>query len=168
MDADVTVLGMPYTKRTMVAKELARRGFRVLEGMGTIFESYARDLHRAPVCFIWSLKDDVPCRVFEAAACGLAIVVNDSIAHHIHEILPGLKFATFEEHEDLNQSVGAAANAVEALFCKVPGHSWGQRTSIVPLMQSARSVLTATPPWNGHTWDARLRTIVKTCLGKEI
>lgn len=70
MDADVTVLGVPYPKRTLVVEELRRRGFKVLAGMGSVYEEYARDLCRAPVAFIWSLKDDVPCRVFEAAACG--------------------------------------------------------------------------------------------------
>lgn len=164
MDADVTVLGLPYTKRRAVAAELQRRGFRVLAGMGTIYEKYARDLCRAPVCFIWSLKDDVPCRVFEAAACGRLIVANDSIHQAIVHIEPRLEsqIAYFEEAKGVPGAVAAVeywfriTQGTNPPIIKGPVASWQVRG------EDARVAI------QPHTWDARLRQIVKTCLGKEI
>lgn len=164
MDADVTVLGIPYTKRMEVAKALQARGFTVLAGMGTVYERYARDLCRAPVCFIWSLKDDVPCRVFEAAACGRAIVLNHSILHQVADILPGLRFAEFGYDEASSteaEMILSAVQAVEGLFGK-NGRTWVPRPVIKDLQEAAPAAV------SGHTWDARLRQIVRTCLGREI
>lgn len=162
MDADVTVLGVPYPKRTLVVEELRRRGFKVLAGMGSVYEEYARDLCRAPVAFIWSLKDDVPCRVFEAAACGRVLVVNQDIQEEILRILPGLRMTVFEPYEDEAGSLEDACRATTIWFDAktTPRHEvidgWYARGQ-----DNLKAVA-------GHTWDARLRQIVKTCLGKEI
>lgn len=166
MDADVTVLGVPYPKRTLVAQELNRRGFRVLAGMGSVYEKYARDLCRAPVCFIWSLKDDVPCRVFEAAACGVDLVVNASIAEEIRAILPGLHFSTFKDAGDEDNAVHEAADATSCVIVPLNWITETEENSI----EEIRSEITHRnlSAVAGHTWDARLRSIVKTCTGVEL
>lgn len=69
-DHDVTVLGAPYPERRRIAFALRERGLRVLgPGFGGMGSDHARELCRAPVTVVWPLKDDLPGRVFEAAAC---------------------------------------------------------------------------------------------------
>lgn len=166
-EADVSVLGAGYPKRRAVAEELARRGFRVLTyptGFGTMYDEHRRDFCAAPVAFLWSVRDDLICRVFEAAACGRAIVANE--VPNLGEFLPSGSCATYQVdweaashgYEAPRKDVCAAADAVEALFTK-SGRTWVRREPLVSTLQQR-----AFAAIQGETWDARLDTILSICL----
>jgi hypothetical protein len=77
-DFDVTNLGACYPERIELSVRLRAAGMRVLgPERATIGPAYAAELRRAPVAVVWPLADDLPCRVFEAAACGVFVVTRD-------------------------------------------------------------------------------------------
>jgi hypothetical protein len=129
-DADVTNLGAPYPERVEITEELRRRGLVVLgprrDSMG---DAHRRQLCRAPEAVVWPVRDDLPGRVFEAAACG---------AHVFTKAVPdawriggmGITFGVNLSMGSLIEAVARQAKRVgprAAFSLASPAHSWDAR-----------------------------------------
>jgi len=93
-DLLVSVPGAIYPEREDLAVELAGHlGFGKVggPGIGGIYAEHAAWLRRAKVVVVWPLSTDLPCRVFEALACGRPVVVRESVslcAMQVNGLLP--------------------------------------------------------------------------------
>ncbi len=155
--ADVTVLGAPYPKRRKVAEELAARGFRVYTyptGFGGVYDQARKDLLAAPVTFIWSLKDDLCWRVFEAAACARLIVANE--VPGLDEALGG-HYQSFDGSTDDDAGIRRAVEAVEGIFAKKHGRWMLRYGTTKTIAENAEAAV------QYDTWEHRLRRILAEC-----
>jgi hypothetical protein len=133
---DVTNLGAPYEERVAISETLTRHGKRVLgPGRGLMGPKYAEALQMAPAAIVWPLKDDLPCRVFEALACGRQVLTKN---------VPDL--------EDL-----------AALGLALPVFVFDTAPSLLGRVIGSGELSPLSLPFDGarHTWDARLQQIIE-------
>lgn len=142
--ADVTNLGAPYASRVELSNRLTARGLRVLgPGRWAIGEEHARDLQRAPIALVWPMADDLPMRVFEALACGLAVVTRN--VPDLRRLFPPVTLPIYRA-EDLDE----ARPLVEVL------HIVGQTRGVPELWRRTGPALVAR-----HSWDRRLEQLIE-------
>lgn len=96
---DVTVLGLQYMNRMLVAETLVKRGCRVYRKLGDIWDDYRRSLCSAPICFTWSSRQDAIARVYEGMACKRLVVCNrvPDLRKHFVEGEHFIGFSTAQE-----------------------------------------------------------------------
>lgn len=136
---DVTNLGAPYPERVAISEALTARGLRVLgPGRTAVGPEHRRQLCAAPVAIVWPLADDLPCRVFEARACGRVVVTSTRVADLRR---PGLGDYTFScpNGNDPPEYIARIAASL----------SPGRRPRVPPEFVAA------------HTWDARLAQLIE-------
>jgi hypothetical protein len=142
---DLTNLGCPYLDRHRLSAALVSCGLRVLgPGRTAIGRDHAALLCAAPLAVVWPMADDLPCRVFEALACGRMVVtrgVPDALA-----LLSGP-----DSHPALARSV-AFAYSLEDCADVVLQLVRNRTAEMAPLPNPAAVA--------AHTWDARLLQLI--------
>jgi hypothetical protein len=106
----------------------------------TIGPAYAAELRRAPVAVVWPLADDLPCRVFEAAACGRRVLTAAGFDLHALQCRGVMQMGA---GTDLDAWVRVAGDMIE---------------DAEENEDAARSAVEWVKP---HSWDARLAQLIE-------
>lgn len=140
-DYDACLVGMPYPQRIEWVEALRRKGMKVSFENGPIFDE-ARDLYeRSKIGLNWSSLNDLNARVFEVMGMGLPLVTNR---------VPDLPLLFEENKHYFGFSSMAEAVGFVTVLKDDPelAHKMG---------------LAAADAVKGHTYDARIATILQEC-----
>lgn len=130
---DVTVLGLQYTDRVLVAETLSSMGLSVYRRLGDIWDDYRRSICSAPICFTWSSKQDLIARVFEGLAMKRLVVTNrvPDLRRFFREDMDLVAFSTHQEAVEkvlhYQDNPADALEIAERGFNQVQGHTYTTR-----------------------------------------
>jgi len=143
-DADAVLIGMPYPQRIQWVSELRQRGLKVLFENGPIFDEYRELNNRAVIGLNWASLQDLNCRVFELMAMKLVPVINKVPDLDLLGFVDGEHYLGFNAHADAVERVmWAKEHPEEAQAIALAAHEKVHRED--------------------HTFDRRVRTILKEC-----
>lgn len=138
------MIAVMYTPRQELIEKLASE-FRIVAGMGPLFEEYADNYNMALASICLSVAGDAAQRVFEAAAMG-NIILSDR-CHDFGKLglVPGEHYLEYSNPDE-------AALQLQHLID-------GPQERIAKMIE-------LTSEWaKEHTWDARCQTILDTVFG---
>lgn len=135
-DYDATCVGLTYETRLRWANLLRGKGYKVYLDTGPSFDEARGIYSLSKVGFNWSSRKDLCARVFELAAMGVPMVVND--VPDIHHFLNSSEVAVFSDMDgavsetvDLIENPEKAANMAELAQESIKPHTWDSRMAEV-------------------------------------
>ena len=136
---DLVLLGLHYSQRNLVIKQLMNLGVKVHYTIGPIFDEAKSLYNRARVGFHWSSLYDMNARVFELMAFGIPSTMN-VVPDMDHLFTQGIDYLPFNTQEE----------AVENIL-------WLLRDEDLRREIRDNALKTVNP----HTWDARVEKILE-------
>ncbi|MGA3066463.1 MAG: glycosyltransferase [Tepidisphaeraceae bacterium] len=134
---DLAMVGELYPHRVEILKAMKAAGFKVMAGMGAVYDQYRNIYHQARISLCPSACGDVGQRIFETAAMNCLILADSC------EDFSSLRADGIVIYENI-------ADAVEK----------ARRYLADP--QGAQQMIARSSAWaKPHTWDARANVILK-------
>lgn len=88
---DIVLSGLQYPNRVAFMDEMKKRGYKVLNTLGLIYDDYTMAYNKGKIAFVWSSKQDLPARFWEGLAMKRLVLTNR---------VPDLAQLEFVEGED--------------------------------------------------------------------
>jgi hypothetical protein len=142
---DVAHIGVMYNARAELIYALSNRGWRLAYGTGAVYDQYAAIYQNARISLIKSAAGDVAQRVWETAAMGCLLVMDEC-------------------------ADAEALGLVNGENCLIYGTTEGAISGITNALQhpdDAQHIAAAGQAWaQPGTWDARLQVIIEWVMMK--
>jgi len=143
---DVILLGYPYPDRVQAVNDLRAAGFKVLAGIGLVYEAYAKAHHQARIALCISEFGDLSQRWFESAALGCHVL--GSVPHDLVDRKTGAQLGL----HGLSTYQPEAGESIVERVRELLNEERGQcKTSTIHMQEAVQR----------HTWDARAREIIQ-------
>jgi hypothetical protein len=136
---DVALLGLHYPQRNALVDQLRQSGVKVYYDLGPVFDEARAIINQAPIGINWSSKNDLTARVFELLGMRRLAMVNE-VPDLPRFFRDGVDLVTFTGLEEATEKIlHYLANEDQLEAIAAQGHETVQ----------------------GHTWDARINTILE-------
>lgn len=107
---DVVFIGLQYEHRVQALKEMERRGLKVFNTLGILFDEYNKTYNKGKIAFNWSSLEDLPARFWEGLAMGNCVLTNNQAElSSIEHIIPRDCYASFNENRGIYGGVADKA-----------------------------------------------------------
>ena len=73
---DVVFIGLQYDKRVEILDDMSKRGYRVYNNLGKVYDEYVGIYNKGLIAFNFSSREDLPARFWEGLAMGRCVVTN--------------------------------------------------------------------------------------------
>jgi hypothetical protein len=122
---DVVFSGLQYEHRKEVLEEVKKRGFRVLNVLGLIYEEYNKAYNQGLIAFNYSSRSDLPARFWEGLAMKRCVVTNRVPDLKEFDIKEGEHYVGFEgKDEAVEKLVYYSTHPEEAKKIAEKGYNW--------------------------------------------
>ena len=151
---DVAMVGVKYTHRTELCRQLQAEGISVYYNNGEIFDEYRTATCQAHIGINWSSQDDLNARAFELPAMGVITVTNRTTdmglpRHGYFDYAYQFEGANEADHEHKTGAVMGAVEKVKYILANLP-QAQKQADKLHELIQP-------------ETYDNRVAQVLREC-----